>query len=397
MSARFCAHCGAGLPPSAKFCSQCGVAVDGSGPAPAASARGGWRPTTAGATVFGTFVLAGLAIWASILSPEPPRAAPGTDRPPQAGAPAQTTGSTMPPDHPTVPLEIPEEVKTFIDTLSASAKEHPDDNAAWLRLAQVYYRAAQIDPSYAPESLKAYDHVLERSPDDVEALRGKANIFYDASDHAKAIPLYEKLLKIAPDDPNAQTDLATMYLYAGDAPRAVAAYEKVLAEHPDFLQAHYNLAMTYAQTGRVDDAIARLKTARPLAKEERVQRQIDDMIARLESGAVTPPSGAAPATAPATPGTPFQAAVEKELRAHPILGPRVVRVEWTTPGTGKVIVRSFPMEQMPPPVRDKFTSRIADTLRDASAAQPVEGDVKLEFVDVESAKVMASVTPSAKP
>jgi len=404
MSARFCAHCGARLNPDARFCSQCGVAVGGTAPAQRATAGPAWRPTTAGAAVFGTFVLAGLAIWASILSPEPPRAAPGTAAPPNAmgaqGAPAaQTATGEMPPDHPTVPLEIPEEVKTFIDTLSASAKEKPDDEAAWLRLAQVYYRAAQIDPSYGPEAVAAYDHVLERDPDDVEALRGKANIFYDASDHAKAIPLYEKLLELQPGDPNARTDLATMYLYAGDPPRAIKAYEAVIADNPEFLQAHYNLAVTYAQMGRSEEAIARLEKARPLATEERVGRQIDDMIARLKSGPATPPAGgAAPATAPAAgaaaaPTSPFQAAVEKDLRAHPILGPRVVRIEWTGPGAGRVVVRSFPMEGMPPPVRDKFTGRISETLRQASKAAPVEGAVQLEFTDVESGKVMATVIP----
>ena len=337
--------------------------------------------------MLGTFVLAGLAIWASILSPEPPRAAPGAG--PQPGAPptqAATSGS-LPPDHPTVPLEIPEEVKTFIDQLSASAKEKPDDKAVWLRLAQVYYRAAQIDPSYGPEALAAYDRVLERHPDDVDALRGKANIFYDASDHTKAIPLYEKLLELVPGDPNARTDLATMYLYAGNPQRAIAAYEAIIADHPEFLQAHYNLAVTYAQLGRIDEAVARLEKARPLATEPRVQRQVDDMLARLRSDAATP--GAAPAApggptagAPSTPATPFQAAVEKDLRAHPILGPRVVRVEWSAPGVGRVIVRSFPMEGMPPPVREKFTGRMADTLRQASAAESVDGEVKLEFADV---------------
>jgi tetratricopeptide (TPR) repeat protein len=397
MSARFCAQCGARPSEDARFCSQCGFAVGGA--ASPAVARG-WRPTAAGASVFGTFVLAGLAIWASILSPEPPRPAPGGATPQPGAPPAQgATSGSLPPDHPTVPLELPEEVKTFIDTLSASAKDKPDDKAAWLRLAQVYYRAAQIDPSYGPEALAAYDHVLARHPDDVEALRGKANIFYDRSDHAQAIPLYEKLLTLAPGDPNVRTDLATMYLYAGNPERAIAAYEEVIADHPEFLQAHYNLAVTFAQLGRVDEALARLEKARPLATEPRVQRQVDDMIARLRTGAATPgaatpgTTGAAPAAAPSTPASPFQTAVEKELRAHPILGPRVVRVEWSASGSGRVIVRSFPMDGMPPPVRDKFTGRIADTLRQASAAQSVDGEVKLEFADVESGKVMATVTP----
>ena len=47
---------------------------------------------------------------------------------------------------------------------------------------------------YEPKALAAFDHVLGIDPDDGEAIRGKANVFYDRNDHAQAIPLLERYL-----------------------------------------------------------------------------------------------------------------------------------------------------------------------------------------------------------
>jgi len=144
--------------------------------------------------------------------------------------------------------------------------------------------------------------------------------------------------------------------------------------------------------------------ARGLATDDGVRKQIDDMVAELNG---TPPpadtaaaggtnaagtAGAAGAPAPSAGATPFQASVEQSLRAHPIVGPKISRFEWSGPGAGRVLVANFPMDAMPPMVRDKFASRLQSILRDAGAAS-VDGPVKLEIVDAASGTVMATATP----
>ena len=92
---------------------------------------------------------------------------------------------------------------------------------------------------------------------------------------------------------------------------------------------------------------------------------------------LVPSSASATAAAPAGgEPTPFQADVEKALRGHQIMGPRIVRFEWTTPGTGRVLVQNFPMAGMPDDVKAKFTGRLADYLRDAAKAHPPGGDIR---------------------
>lgn len=372
--------------PGAKFCTECGAALAGE---IGTAADGRWQFSAAGAAVLGGLIAGGLAIWAAILSPAPPRPGPGApaSRSAAVGAPAP---ADLPEAHPKVPVQLPEEVKTFLADLATKAREKPSDAETWLKLARVNARAAQLDASYSSEALTAFRRVLELDPRSPEALQGIADVHYDRSEAKEAVPYYERYLALRPDDASARTDLATMYLHAGDPARAVATYKDVLARNPSFLQAHYNLAVTYHRQGDDQAALAELGIARGLATEDTVRRQIDDMIAALRGEAG--PAGGPPAPAPAAP-SPFQRAVEQDLRGHPILGPRVVRLVWGAPGSGRVLVQNFPMEAMPPEVRDKFRSRLAAQLRTASGAHPVEGPVRLEIVDVSSGRVMETVTP----
>jgi tetratricopeptide (TPR) repeat protein len=299
---------------------------------------------------------------------------------------------------------MPEEVRRFIGDLDAKAAQEPDNVAAWLRLAQVKARASQIDPSYGEGALAAFLHVLEREPQNADALQGAANAYYDRGEAKDAIRYYERYLALRPDDDGSRTDLGTMYLRGGDETRAIATYKEVLRRNPSFLQAHYNLAITYHRQGDDRAALAELEAARKLAPDERVRRQIDEMVAAINGqpapadgssragGDRTPPAAGPPAAPAGTPpGTPFQKAVDAALRAHPILGPRIVRVEWSTAGSGRVLVRDFPMEAMPPVAREKFKERLVETLRGARANQGVDGPVRLEVVDLATGRVMETV------
>jgi tetratricopeptide (TPR) repeat protein len=181
-----------------------------------------------------------------------------------------------------------------------------------------------------------------------------------------------------------------MYLYTGEPVRAVAAYREVIQKDPSFLQARYNLAITYHRQGNDADALAELAAARTLATDDTVRKQIDDMITALHG---QPPTSERPVVVAAGPRTPFQTAVEQAFRDHPIMGPRIVRFEWSGPGAGRVMVQNFPMDGMPPAVREKFAARLGQQLRSAQDAHHIEGAVRLDIADAGSGTVMATVTP----
>ena len=387
MPARYCPGCGAKVVAAARFCAGCGTSLAG-------GTQGGGRQLTAiGTAILGLFLAAGLAIWTLVLSPAQPHPGPGGGAP-RGGTAAASTGSPtapLPEGHPAAPVELPAEVKKFIVDLAAKAKEKPQDVEAWLKLGNVNARAAQLDPSYSGDALAAFQHVLELDPKNPDALRGLANIHYDRDDYRNDVPLFERYLALPPEDDSARTDLATMYLYGGDATRAIATYQEVLKRNPSFLQAHYNLAVTYHRQGNTPAAVKELETARGLATDDGARKQIDDMMASLRGEPTRPGTALAGDTAAAR--SPFQSAVETAFRGHPILGPRIVRFEWSAPAAGRVLVQNFPMEGMPPAVREKFAAHMAQELRTAQQTNAVDGPVRMEIADAASGTVMATVTP----
>jgi tetratricopeptide (TPR) repeat protein len=385
MPARFCFRCGTKALAGARFCSDCGASLAGG------TGAGESRQLTAlGATFLSLFLAGGLAIWTLILSPASPRPEPGgtasrTTPPAVAGA-----ATKLPEGHPQVPVQLPDDVKKFIADLGAKAKKSPKDTDAWLKLATVNARAAQLDASYSTDALAAFQHVLELDPRNADALRGLANLHYDRDEHRDAIPLFERYLELRPDDASARTDLATMYLYAGDTGRAISSYQDVIKRNPSFLQAHYNLAVAYHRQGDDAAALGELATARGFAADDDARKQIDDMIASLRG---EPSTSGASNNGPAAARSPFQAAVEAAFRAHPIMGPRIVRFEWSAPATGRALVQNFPMDGMPPAVREKFAAHLAEQLRTATHDHGVQGPVRVEIADAASGVVMAAVTP----
>ena len=395
MPARFCPQCGTPAASQAKFCIECGSSLTGG--AAATPPSGGWQLTTPGIAVLSFFIVAGLGIWALVLSPAPPTPGPGRNAARPAGgaaAPPQATAQAdMPPDHPKVPMQLPAEVKTFIDDLAKKASAAPDDLAVWSRLAQVYYRTAQVDPSYYDEAQNAFEHVLERDKTNTDALRGLGSIFFERDEPEQAIAIYDRYLALKPDDQTVRTALGASYVSAGDVDKAISIFRDVIAKKPDTWPAHYYLGVALDQQGDHEAGLAAVKKAREIATEDSVREQIDQTIARMTGAPPPPDTAAAPGTD--TKRTPFQADVEKAFRGYQIVGPRIVRFEWTGPGTGRVLVQNFPMAGMPDEVKAKFTGRMADILRDAAKANPPGGAVKVDIADAGSGDVMATVVPSS--
>ena len=388
MAARFCPQCGTPAVQGAKFCIECGSALAAGGASARASRSATWQVTSAGVAVLTFFVLGGLGIWAAVLSPSPAPTGPGRNvatrpaQPPQAMAQGD-----LPPDHPKVPIQLPAEVKTFIDDLAKKASAAPDDLSTWGRLAQVYYRTAQVDPSYYAKARDAFQHVLARDKNNADALRGLGSIHFEQDEPAEAVALYQRYLALKPDDQTVRTALGASYVAGGDLEKAIPLFREVIAKKPDTWPAHYYLGVALDQQGDRAAAVASVKKARELAPEDAVRTQIDQTLARM--GEAPSPSEEAAAR------TPFQSDVEKAFRGHQIMGPRIVRFEWTTPGSGRVLVQNFPMSAMPDDVKQKFTGRLADVLRDAVKAHPPGDPVKVDIADASSGDVMATVVPSS--
>jgi tetratricopeptide (TPR) repeat protein len=247
-------------------------------------------------------------------------------------------------------------------------------------VAEVEYRAAQIDRTYLAKAEASFRHVLALDAKNLDALRGLGNVHFDREEYDKAVESYQSYLVVKPDDPSVRTDLGTMYLYRGEADKAIAEYGEVLAQDERFYQAHFNLGIAYAQKGDTTKALASFARARELAPDDGTRKQIDAMAdrARRASAAEEPQS--------------FQQRTESALRGHPIVGPKIVAFRWPSATVGEVRLREFPMQGMPEMVRQKFLDRLKRELADAKQKSGAAGSARLDLVDDASGQLMATVS-----
>lgn len=397
---RFCSQCGAALGDGARFCAGCGTAIgDSDSGSRGASTPRTWNEQLSGLMVLAAFLVVGLVIWNDVLQQNGPTAATAP-RPP--GPPPVGAAGGMPSDHP--PIGITDEGKRFIEELTAKAEAAPADTAAWKNLAQVQARAAALDPSYGARAAESFRHVLELSPDDADTIRALANVFYDQKQYVEASAQYERYLELHPDDASVRTDLATTYLYRQEIERAIATYKEIIADRPDFLQAHFNLGLAYEANGNHEQALAAIAKARSLAQDESTQMRIDSVVADLEGRAQAaplaqmPPAAGGARAAPAAgtdalpPAESYRAAVEQALRARPILGSKITRIEWPDDTRVLVSVDGFPMDQMPDSMRNLFRARLETIIYDAKQQFEIEGERTIELVDAASDAMMERAT-----
>lgn len=409
---RFCSACGERLMANARFCAGCGQPVHA---APAAATS--FRDQLPGLLVLTLFLAAGLAVWIGVLQPgASTSSAPGRGRTSSGvAANAGAQGGDMAGDHP--PVALPEEAKKFVTQLVEKAKAAPQDAAAWKSAAQVQARAAEMDPSYGPQALESWQHVLTIAPDDVDAIRGIGNVYYDQQKFDLAAAQYEKYLAIKGDDASVRTDLATAYLYQRQIDKAVATYQQAIAAKPDFLQAHFNLGLAYEAQGNREKALASLDKAHELATDDDTRTRIERVKQQLAAtapgtaaagianagnapaaGAPAPPpgdgphAGAAAASGAASSGADFPSQVEAQLRAHQILGPKIQSIEWPDAGRARVLVANFPMQSMPDFARNLFRTRLETILSDAKQKFGVAEPRTIEIADAANGTTMETVT-----
>jgi tetratricopeptide (TPR) repeat protein len=338
--------------------------------------------------VFAGFLIAGgISLYSAQQATRPPeRAVPGS--PGGAGPRTDAGAPELPPEHP--PIALPEEAVEFLDELAAEAKAAPESLDAWQRLARGRYRAALIDPKYKAGAEEALDQVMRLDPGNLEALRTRGNLAYDAQDFPAAEKQFVRYLELDPSDPGVKTDLASAVLFQGDREKAKTLYREVIAAHPDFIQAHLNLGIALYADGDREAADASLRQALERAQTPEQKAQVEKVIALAQRQSAESGDGEAkaPSKASSNASTAFQRDAEAALRRHPIVGPKIETVRWDGTAEGAVSIRGFPMDAMPAVVRNKFKSRMNEELSTLAKRDGIDATLRIELVDADTKKVM---------
>lgn len=103
-----------------------------------------------------------------------------------------------------------------------------------------------IQSPYYYGLIEEYRTTLAEDPNNLAAIIGLGNAYYDSGQWKKAIMMYEHALLIDPRNTDVRTDMGTVYRNIGNADRALKEYRIALEHEPGHLYARYNMGIVYA-------------------------------------------------------------------------------------------------------------------------------------------------------
>jgi len=111
-------------------------------------------------------------------------------------------------------------------------------------------------PAPVMQELEALRARLKANPNDLAAIVGLSDMYFDAGKFDQAIGFYTRALALDPTNPDVRTDYATALHQTGHDLEALKQLDIVLSQRPKFLQALYNRGVVLRSIGRRTDAIA---------------------------------------------------------------------------------------------------------------------------------------------
>jgi tetratricopeptide (TPR) repeat protein len=129
-------------------------------------------------------------------------------------------------------------------SLTWAAEISPNWTPPRITLAKIH--AAQGNIKFAQE---LSDKILQREPDNVEALLVSGTAHLRNNEFDKALAMFRRAQKQSPDDPSPRMNIAAVYMLQKKFPEAIKEYEATLAIDPERLEALKSLTQIYAIQG----------------------------------------------------------------------------------------------------------------------------------------------------
>jgi len=351
LAARFCSFCGMELARAgARFCSECGA---GQGQA----AKGG-KVIRMGARETFFLVVISLAVWLVVWNVQGFIAGskPTTPFSPAASA-AKDSGEKDDP---------------VIAKLRTNARAFPDEKNGWKALAAALIeRLRGEDEPPSDQILEAIDvlrEVLRIDPKDEFGLLNMADLSFEQQIFDKAAEYYQRYLSDHPKDLNTRVRYGSSLAFIGKSKEAETELKAVLKEDPNHFHASAYLAITYAQMGERERAVETGNKALEAAPSEEARARFSSFLDSVKSGqARTPADIASPSVqrgnlASGAEQSEGLGQVEEFIRANPIAGPKFAGSALENQIL-KLSFNNFPMDQMPPMIREKFTASIKEQVK----------------------------------
>jgi len=95
----------------------------------------------------------------------------------------------------------------------------------------------------AAAEIENYKEILRKDPNNLQALIGIGNLYFDTNRDLLAIENYRKALAMDPTNANVRTDMAICYRRSGNPAQAVEELKKAISTNPRHAQSRRNLGI----------------------------------------------------------------------------------------------------------------------------------------------------------
>jgi predicted TPR repeat methyltransferase len=111
------------------------------------------------------------------------------------------------------------------------------------------------------EAARGYEAVLEKNPNDPDALHFYGMLHFHFQRDIDAVRLIGRSLDLAPANPHAWINLGNILTFQGKPDKAREAWQRAIAVAPQMAEAWFNLGITSRDAGQFADAVNYLQTA----------------------------------------------------------------------------------------------------------------------------------------
>jgi cytochrome c-type biogenesis protein CcmH/NrfG len=140
----------------------------------------------------------------------------------------------------------------------------------------------QQDPTF-DQAIQQLEQFVQQNPNDAEAVRRLADLYFDQARWPQARDLYSRFLEMEPGNADVLSDLGVVYRGMKDYPKALAQFDEAQRLVPDHWQSRYNevivLAFDLKKYDEAEQVLAELERLQPgnpnvaqLAQEMEKQR-----------------------------------------------------------------------------------------------------------------------------
>lgn len=342
-----CPRCQTAASNSSRFCAECGWDLR--------------RPAKAGLTLADTIKLASVAVvvwlvgWITqyLLAGQPPQQIAAHSMPS-----AQNVRDTSAPSGATSKWQPSAELASALK----QAEAKPQDLAGWRAAADLIL--TELDQTETPanellfEAIDVLGRIIKIAPKDTDALAAMANIAFNQQALSKAIEYYERYLAIKKDDNEMRANYGMALARLGRFDEGLKQIQQVLSKEPKNFTARGYLAVTYSMKGDKEQALKAGEEALAVSPNAEARARLSDFLASVSAAGANQSGDATTQDANRNSAPATVDSIVSIVRDSPVAGPKYARFEVNSDKDLIIEMNDFPMDKMPPFVRQQFSEKI---------------------------------------